>query len=64
MSMIEQIFLSSAKVIACENELKPGVIKVETQFWYYLGPPQPNKYSELFKTRIKTGLETSQFHVL
>jgi hypothetical protein len=28
-------FLSSVKVIAHENELKPGVIKVETQFWYH-----------------------------
>jgi hypothetical protein len=60
MSIIEQILLSSIKVIACENELKPGTIKAETLFWYYFGPLWPKEYSELFETRIKTG----QFHAL
>ena len=29
MPMIKQKILSSAKVIVCENELKPGMIKVD-----------------------------------
>ena len=35
-------FLSSAKLIARENELKPGAIKVETRFRYDFGTISDN----------------------
>jgi len=53
MSMIKQKILSSAKVIAHENELKPGAIKVETCWHSILVPFRTTPAQKIFTTFLK-----------